>query len=1294
MKRPTLRLAVVCAGLAALGATLVLATSAGAASGIVIPAGDTATLSNAHFGDGGATNCPADNLTYGYQVSGGASATQAVATEGTDGASAGCTTVAGATIGPFDAETTLTIYLTDNHSNCEGATYYSDGTANEAAGDADHALVTAESAGSYGVSITDCDEGSLTTSERVPTDGHGNFNVTVTINYGPPTVSITNPASNADFTLNEQESEEFSCADPNGPPSSTPTCLDGNGNPSGTTLDTSSAGPHSITVNATSSDGLTATKTYDYTVYGPPTVSITNPASNADFTLNEQESEEFSCADPNGPPSSTPTCLDGNGNPSGTTLDTSSAGPHSITVNATSSDGLTATKTYDYTVYGPPTVSITNPASNADFTLNEQESEEFSCADPNGPPSSTPTCLDGNGNPSGTTLDTSSAGPHSITVDATSSDGLTATKTYDYTVYGPPTVSITNPASNADFTLNEQESEEFSCADPNGPPSSTPTCLDGNGNPSGTTLDTSSAGPHSITVNATSSDGLTATKTYDYTVYGTPTATVSAPNSGGIYYVGQSVPTTYSCGEGTDGPGLTSCDPSYGSAGSTTGTNTGALNTSAAGHYSYTVKATSSDGQATTSTPVNYTVAAAPTATISTPGDDQTYDLNQPVPTSFSCSEGADGPGLASCTDSNGAGSVSGDSGSGTGALVTSSVGTSIPYTVTVDSSDGQTGSATIHYSVVYVKPANTVPPAIAGTAQQGAGLSTTGGTWTGDPAPTLTYQWLQCNANGGGCANITGEQASGYVPSAGDVGHTLEVTVTGTNPGGAVSVTSQPSAVVLIAAPVNQTAPSISGVAQQNQTLTAQPGTWDPAATGYGYQWWSCDSTGNNCTILTGQQSSTYVPGTTDVGNTLRVVVTASNNGGSNSARSGPSQVVAEIGAPANTAAPAISGTAQQNDKLSATEGTWTNSPGTYTYQWSRCDPTSGVCTPITDATSSAWVLGSADVGDTLEVTVTASNSTGGTPATSAQTKVVLPPAPVNSSLPTITGTAAQGDLLSATNGGWQYSPYSFAYQWWQCDPTGANCTQLAAHGPGYVPASTDVGRTLKVTVTATNDGGSTSATSAASDVVLAPTPAPTPTNTPSVNLAPPVLGSSTNLNPVSGTILIELPGSNTFVSVPTGTNVPIGSTVNADSGTVSITLALPNGTTETGEFYDGEFVLTQAPDGTFTPVITGGSFTGCPGAKTKKGKHSSRASAASSKKKPGTVVRQLWGNAHGNYTTKGRYGSASVSGTIWLVQDRCDGTFIFALKDDVYVIAYAHPHHRIHILQGQHILIPPPGG
>jgi len=64
-----------------------------------------------------------------------------------------------------------------------------------------------------------------------------------------------------------------------------------------------------------------------------------------------------------------------------------------------------------------------------------------------------------------------------------------------------------------------------------------------------------------------------------------------------------------------------------------------------------------------------------------------------------------------------------------------------------------------------------------------------------------------------------------------------------------------------------------------------------------------------------------------------------------------------------------------------------------------------------------------------------------------------------------------------------------------------------------------------------------------------------------------------------------------------------------------------------------------------------------------------------AAATKKPTTVVRQLWGDAHGNYTTKGRYGSAGVSGTIWLTQDRCDGTYVRVTKDNVIAIAYAHP-------------------
>jgi hypothetical protein len=193
----------------------------------------------------------------------------------------------------------------------------------------------------------------------------------------------------------------------------------------------------------------------------------------------------------------------------------------------------------------------------------------------------------------------------------------------------------------------------------------------------------------------------------------------------------------------------------------------------------------------------------------------------------------------------------------------------------------------------------------------------------------------------------------------------------------------------------------------------------------------------------------------------------------------------------------------------------------------------------------------------------------------------------------------------------------------------------------------------------------------------------------------ASPVLEQSTDVAPVTGTVLVEAPGSSSFVSLSEAENIPMGSTINATNGTVQITVALPNGTTETGEFYDGEFVVTQAADGRVTSTLAGGSFTGCPvPAKARKHKKGGLAiAAAKANKKPTTVVRQLWGNAHGDFTTKGRYGSAAVSGTIWLTQDRCDGSYFKVTKDTIVVTAFAQPKKKHKLKQGQHYLVLAPG-
>jgi hypothetical protein len=127
--------------------------------------------------------------------------------------------------------------------------------------------------------------------------------------------------------------------------------------------------------------------------------------------------------------------------------------------------------------------------------------------------------------------------------------------------------------------------------------------------------------------------------------------------------------------------------------------------------------------------------------------------------------------------------------------------------------------------------------------------------------------------------------------------------------------------------------------------------------------------------------------------------------------------------------------------------------------------------------------------------------------PITSDRTPVsveVAPP-PHSTSPPTISGEARQGQTLTEAHGGWQNGPTGYEYQWTRCNSAGAGCTSIAhAKSQTYVPVAEDVGHTIRVEETATNAGGTTSATSAATNVVAAPIPATTATTTTSVAPTP----------------------------------------------------------------------------------------------------------------------------------------------------------------------------------------------
>jgi hypothetical protein len=297
--------------------------------------------------------------------------------------------------------------------------------------------------------------------------------------------------------------------------------------------------------------------------------------------------------------------------------------------------------------------------------------------------------------------------------------------------------------------------------------------------------------------------------------------------------------------------------------------------------------------------------------------------------------------------------------------------------------------------------------------------------------------------------------------------------------------------------APVNKTPPAIGGTTTEGDTLTATAGTWENSPTGYEYQWQDCNAGGSNCLDIAGATTNAHKLTAGDVGHPLRVLVTATNEGGSTPAASHATATVEQAKeeppppppAPVNKTPPAISGTTTEGDTLTATAGTWENSPIGYEYQWQDCNTSGSGCTNISGATSNAHKLTAGDVGHTLRAIVTATNEGGSTPATSAASAQIAkapPPKPKNKTLPTISGTMTEGETLTAANGTWENSPTKYAYQWQDCNTSGGGCANIAgATGKTRVLAAFDAGHTLRIVVTASNEGGSAAATSAATAVV-----------------------------------------------------------------------------------------------------------------------------------------------------------------------------------------------------------------
>jgi hypothetical protein len=422
--------------------------------------------------------------------------------------------------------------------------------------------------------------------------------------------------------------------------------------------------------------------------------------------------------------------------------------------------------------------------------------------------------------------------------------------------------------------------------------------------------------------------------------------------------------------------------------------------------------------------------------------------------------------------------------------LTDEDAGSTIRVLVTAANAGGSTSVTSGATSQIFgVSPTNTTPPSVGGTPEAGQLLTASSGTWSGTEPVLYGYQWQLCNATGGECANILGASLPTLLLGEEDIGHTLRVLVTASNIAGSSTATSEPSALVKAIPPTSVLAPSIVGLTIVGQTLTAVNGLWSGTQPiTYTYRWQLCNSLGEACSNLESATNPSYEIPAGEVGETIRVVVTASNGGGTTPATSAATLAISGA-PPSNTARPTIGGETRAGQLLTGSGGTWSGTePVLYGYQWQLCNATGGECANILGAILPTLLLGEEDIGHTLRVTVTASNIAGSSTATSEPSALVKAVPPTDVILPTISGLPITGQTLTAVNGLWSGTqPITYTYQWQRCNTLGEACSNLTgATKSTYVLTGADAGHAVRVVVTAKNAGGSSSATSLASLITL----------------------------------------------------------------------------------------------------------------------------------------------------------------------------------------------------------------
>jgi hypothetical protein len=552
-------------------------------------------------------------------------------------------------------------------------------------------LVGTRSAAPYSISTSSLSSGSHTLTARA-VDNAGattaSSPVTITVNAGgvSPTVAFTSPANNAQFSAGQAIT--FNAAASAANPIARVEFFDG-----ASIFATEvvapyefdyvfAAGTHVVTAKVIDSLNNTATSApITVTVLPasnvPPTVALTSPANNAQFTAGQSVTVSASPADSDGTISRVD-FFDG-ANLVGTrsvapysiSISSLSTGSHTLTAKAVDNSAATTTSapitiTVNPPANVPPTVALTSPANNAQFTAGQSVTISASAADSDGTISNVD-FFDGAtligtrlAAPYSISISSLSTGSHTLTAKAVDNSGATttsapATITVNPPANVPPTVALTSPVNNAQFTAGQSVNISASAADSDGTISRVD-FFDGatligttSAAPYSVSLSTLSSGSHTLTAKAVDNVGATTTSApVTITVVPAnvpPTVALTSPANNAQFTAVQSVTVTATAAD-SDG---TIARVDFFDGATLVGSKSSApysvtLASLSSGSHTLSAKAVDNVGAVTTSTSVTITINADANSlpTISLTGLTEGDLLSQPVALIASASD-ADG---------------------------------------------------------------------------------------------------------------------------------------------------------------------------------------------------------------------------------------------------------------------------------------------------------------------------------------------------------------------------------------------------------------------------------------------------------------------------------------------------------------------------------------------------------------------------------------------------------------------------------------------------------------------------